>query len=78
MEFQFPANPQVGDTVKNETTGVNYVWVLPGKWRVTYGTTSTIPTPEALIETVQELSNVIIDLQTKVNTLESTSFLILE
>lgn len=126
MEFQFPANPQVGDTVTNETTGVNYVFASPGVWKISAiaNTVSGAPvyegsspptedsgyalwfdtnvlalkyyyvdssgegewilasfddlSVEALLATVAQMSNVIIDLQTKVNTLESTSFLTLE
>ena len=34
MEFQFPANPSVGDTVTNPLTGTTYVWSDKGRWKV--------------------------------------------
>ena len=129
MEFQFPANPSVGDTVINPTTGTTYEFESPGKWNIKFVQPSSpvsgdisiyegsTPPPagsefklwfdtsteslkyyycdpnndcnwvttalssegvELLLSQLTAMSNVIIDLQTKVQTLESTAFLILE
>ena len=125
MEFQFPANPKVGDTVINPLTGTTYEFKAPGKWSIQSLTSSgdisvyegPEPPPSAseyklwfdtnsaslkyyycdanndchwlttafneegvelLLSQLTAMSNVIIDLQTKVQTLESTFFLILE
>ena len=125
MEFQFPANPQAGDSVQNVSTGVNYVWTVPpGQWRVKNIAKSNVGVYEGsseppagseyslwfntltqtlhyyycppngtcewvstaftggsdgtLLETIQTLSDVIIELQTKVNVLNNTAFLLME
>ena len=121
MEFQFPANPQVGDTVENPTTGTSYIWsgsawkvnksggfhgIYEGatppasgeyklwwdadaevlkyfycdengycEWRTTaFSSDST----ETLLQALDDMSNVILDLKSKVESLELTSFLLLE
>ena len=124
MEFQFPANPSIGETVINPVTGTTYEWASPGRWviktlsseSITVYEGSSEPPPasqyklwfdtttyslkyyfcddqgdcqwlttafneegvEQVLAQLQQMSNVIIELQTKVNTLENTSFLILE
>ena len=126
MEFQFPANPAVGDTVVNPTTGTTYIWSdPPGRWSIqTISDVNSItvfegdaPPPaasgyqlwfdtlsnslkyyycspdgdckwittafneegvETVIAQLTEMSNAIIELQSKVTTLENTFFLILE
>ena len=124
MEFQFPANPSVGDTVTNPLTSTTYIWASSGKWKVHnvdtqnisiyegasppalaseyslwFDTTSNTlkyfycddlnncnwvstsfsgESNEQLMATVSHLSNVIIELQTKVNTLENSTFILME
>ena len=124
MEFQFPANPSVGDTVTNPLTGTTYVWSDKGRWKVNNVVSQSVsifegssPPPltsqyqlwfdtttetlkyfycdnenncnwvttafgggsnEALAATVTQLSSVIMELQTKVTTLENTAFILME
>ena len=124
MEFQFPANPSIGETVINPVTGTTYEWSAPGRWAiktlsadsVTVYEGPTAPPPashyqlwfdtttnslkyyycgadeectwittafneegvEAVLGQLAQMSNAIIELQSKVNTLENTFFLILE
>lgn len=124
MEFQFPANPNVGDTVTNQATGTTYVWSSRGRWSVNTISSQNVtvfegssPPPlaseytlwfdtssetlkyfycdassncdwvstnfsgdsnEALMSTVSQLSNVILELQTKVLNLENSAFILME